>query len=114
MRVNRVSDNRQVVLLEYGDETKLKMRLNNGWDFASGSKRERMEIMAEILCYCIQQKAKTDIMYKVNLNYAQLKKYLGYMTFQGLLVADRNKYVATLKGQRFLKLFVQLNDLLSS
>ena len=112
VRVNKVSDNRQVVLLEYGDETKL--RRYNGWDFVSGSKRERMEIMAEILCYCIQQKAKTDIMYKVNLNYAQLKKYLGYMTFQGLLVADRNKYVTTLKGQHFLKLFVQLNDLLRS
>ena len=112
MRVNKVSDNLQVVLLEYGDKTKL--RRYNGWDFVRGLKRERMEIMAEILCYCNQQKAKTDIMYKVNLNYGQLKKYLEYMTFQGLLAADRNKYVATLKGQRFLKLFVKLNEMLGS
>jgi predicted transcriptional regulator len=112
VRLNKVSVNRQAVLLEYDDETKLKKY--NGWDFASGSKRERMEIMAEILCHCNQQKAKTDIMYKVNLNYAQLKKYLGYMTSLGLLVADRNKYAATLKGQRFLKLFVQLNKMLGS
>ena len=114
VRLNKVSVNRQAVLLEYDDETKLKLKKYNGWDFASGSKRERMEIMAEILCHCNQQKAKTDIMYKANLNYAQLKKYLGYMTSQGLLVADRNKYAATLKGQRFLKLFVQLNKMLGS
>lgn len=114
MRLNKVSVNRQAVLLEYDDETKLKLKKYNGRDFASGAKRERMEIMAEILCHCNQQKAKTDIMYKVNLNYAQLKKYLEYMTSQGLLVADRNKYAATLKGQRFLKLFVQLNKMLGS
>ncbi len=113
MRLNKASVNHQVVLVEYGDETKLNVRKNNGWDFVRGLKRERMEIMAEILCYCSEQKVKTDIMYRVNLNYAQLKKYLESMTSQGLLVADRNKYVATRKGRRFLKLFVQLNEMLS-
>jgi len=114
LRVNKTNVNRQVVLLEYGDETRVKLRKNNGWDLVRGSKRERMEIMAEILCYCTEQKAKTDIMYKANLNYAQLKKYLESLTSQGLLVADGNKYAATRKGHRFLKLFVQLNKMLDS
>jgi predicted transcriptional regulator len=112
--VNKKSVNHPVVLLEYGDEAKLKLRKNNGWDFARGSKRERMEIMAEILWYCNQQKVKTDIMYNVNLNYAQLKRHLKALTSQGLLVADRNKYATTRKGHRFLKLFVQLNKILDS
>lgn len=111
VRLNKTSVHHQAVLLEHDDDTKL--RKNNGWDFARSLKRERMEIMAEILCYCSQHKAKTDIMYRVNLNYVQLKKYLESMTSQGLLVADRNKYVATRKGRRFLKLFVQLNEMLS-
>jgi predicted transcriptional regulator len=114
VRVNKLRVNRQVVLMEYGDEAGLKLRKSNGLDFGRGSKRERMEIMAEILCYCKQQKSKTDIMYTVNLNYAQLKKYLKSLTSQGLLVADRNKYATTQKGYRFLKLLAQLNNILVS
>ena len=85
--------------IEYADENKLtKLRQNNGWDFTSGSKRGRLEIMAEILCYCNQQKAKTNIMYKVNLNYAQLKKHLKSLTSQGLLTTNKNRYATTQKG----------------
>lgn len=112
VRANKTNHYSQVVLLEYGDETRV-LRKSNPLNFIRGSKRERMEIMAEILCYCGQQKAKTDIMYRANLNYAQLKKYLGSLTSMGLLVADRNKYATTRKGQCFLKLFVQLNEMLS-
>ena len=114
MGVNKPREQLQMVLMEYGDEAGLKLRRSNGWDFSRGSKRERMEIIAEILCYCSQQKTKTDIMYKVNLNYAQLKKYLKSLTSQGLLVADMNKYATTQKGYRFLKLFAQLNNILVS
>ena len=103
----------QMALIEYGDATKLKLRQTNGWDFR-GPKRGRWDIMAEILCYCNQQKTKTDIMYKVNLNYVQLKKHLAALTFQGLLTTNKNKFATTYKGYRFLELFVQLNDILDS
>lgn len=112
--VNKPRVNRQVLLMEYDEESMLKLGKSNGWDFSRGLKRERMEIMADILCYCNQQKTKTDIMHKVNLNYAQLKRYLKSLTSQGLLVADMNKYATTQKGYRFLKLFVQLNNILVS
>ena len=102
----------QMALIEYGDETKLKLRQTNGWDFR-GPKRERWDIMAEILCYCNQQKTKTDIMHKVNLNYAQLKKHLKSLTSQGLLTTNKNRYATTQKGHRFLELFVQLNAILN-
>jgi len=68
--------------------------------------------MAEISCYCNQQKTKTDIMYNKNLNYAQLKKYLGLPNAKRFLVTDNNMYATTRTGQGFLKLFVQLNKML--
>jgi predicted transcriptional regulator len=113
-RATKLNAQLQMAPIEYADENKLtKLRQNNGWDFTSGSKRGRLEIMAEILCYCNQQKAKTNIMYKVNLNYAQLKKHLKSLTSQGLLTTNKNKYATTQKGHRFLELFVQLNAILN-
>ncbi len=101
--------------MEYMYETKIikPREINRG--SLNGSKRERLEIMAEILYYCNQQKTKTtSIMYKVNLNYAQLKKHLGSLVSQGLLTTDKKEYATTQKGQRFLELFVQLNDILTT
>ena len=53
-------------------------------------------------------------MYKTNLNYAQLKRHLKSLTSQGLLIHNKDKYVTTEKGYRFLELFTQLNDILKS
>jgi predicted transcriptional regulator len=69
--------------------------------------------MAEILLSCLQEKAKTSIMYKTNLNYAQLKSYLKFLTSQGFLTYSMNKYAITQKGYRFLDLFAQLNSILT-
>ena len=81
---------------------------------AKGSRRGKLDIIAEVLAYCEQPKTKTSIMYNTNLNYAQLKVHMDTLLAQGLLVKDVNKYVVTEKGFRFLELFFQLNDLLES
>jgi predicted transcriptional regulator len=112
--VNKAIVSCHAVLLDYGDEAKLRLRSNTGRDFTRGGKRGRTEIMAEILFCCSQRKTKTSIMYDTNLNYAQLKKYLGFLTSKDLLVADNNTYAITQTGQRFLTLFVQLNKMLGS
>jgi predicted transcriptional regulator len=115
LRATKLNPQLPVAAVAYGDEAKLaKLGQNSGWGFTKGSRRGRLEIMAEILCYCGQQKTKTDIMYKTNLNYAQLKKHLKALTSRGLLLTYKNKYVTTHKGYRFLRLFVQLNNILSS
>jgi predicted transcriptional regulator len=101
--------------IEYAGKTKLiKLRQNKGWNFIKGPKRGRLEIISEILFYCDQQKAKTKIMYETNLNYAQLKRHLRSLTSQGLLRTNKNKYVTTQKGHRFLQLFAQLNAILEN
>jgi predicted transcriptional regulator len=104
----------QTARLNYGDETKLvKLKNSNEWGIAKGSRRGRLEIMAEILFFCDQQRAKTYIMYKTNLNYAQLKQNIAFLTSQGLLLRKKDKFVTTEKGYRFLSLFVQLTDMLT-
>ncbi len=77
-----------------------------------GSRRGKLDIIAEILLFCEQQKTKTSIMYNTNLNYSQLKTHMDSLTSQGLLAKRVNKYSTTEKGHLFLELFAQLNDLL--
>lgn len=76
------------------------------------SRRGKLDIIAEILLFCEQQKTKTSIMYNTNLNYSQLKSQMDTLTSQGLLAKNVNKYNTTEKGNRVLELFAQLNDLL--
>jgi predicted transcriptional regulator len=77
-----------------------------------GQRRGKLDIIAEILLFCEEQKTKTSIMYNTNLNYGQLKSHMDSLTSQGLLNKKTNKYATTEKGYRFLELFAQLNDLL--
>jgi len=92
----------QMTPIAYADDTILvKLKQNNGWNVTNGSKRGQLEIMAEILLYC-------------DLNYAQLKRYLKYLTSQSLLRRNLSKYVTTEKGYRFLILFAQLDDMLKN
>ncbi len=88
------------------------MRHQKDWNSVKGARRGKLDIMAEILLYCEQQKSKTSIMYNANLNYSQLKSQIHALTAQGLLENKTNKYIITEKGYRFLELFAQLNDLL--
>ena len=78
-----------------------------------GTRRGRLDIIAEILLFCEQQKTKTSIMYNANLNYSQLKRHMDILTAQGLLAKKVTKYITTERGYRFLELFAQLNDLLA-
>lgn len=83
----------QMAPMEYAYETKLvKLRLNDNWTSTLGFKRRQLEIMAEILLYCNQEKGRTNIMYKTSLNYAQLKRHLKSLTSKGLLDANTDKY----------------------
>ncbi|MGQ9460323.1 MAG: winged helix-turn-helix domain-containing protein [Candidatus Bathyarchaeaceae archaeon] len=75
-------------------------------------KRQRIEIMVQILAFCTRGRRKTRIMYKINLSYVQLKTYLTLLTSQRLLGHNSDLYMITEKGYRFLEVFIQLNDVL--
>lgn len=75
-------------------------------------KRERIDIMAQILMFCAPPRRKTSIMYKNNLSYAQLKNYLTLLSSHDLLAHKSDTYVTTEKGQQFLQAFAQLKEVL--
>lgn len=69
--------------------------------------RNRLQIVAEILKIVSSKAArKTHIMYKANLSYQLLCKYLNEVLECGFVQIDRNDcYVASPKGKRFLQRF---------
>ncbi len=72
--------------------------------FVLGSHRSRLDIVAEML-YAIREKAKkTQIMYRSNLSYALLMKYLNELNSSYLARFEPNesRYVLTEKGLDFL------------
>jgi predicted transcriptional regulator len=79
--------------------------------------RNRIEIIAQILEVVNEGSddgvTKTKIMYKVFLNYAQLKEYLTILTDNGLLSYDlgTQTFKTTQKALRFLKACNQLDQL---
>lgn len=93
MKAAKPSSQLQIAPIEHPGTVYIKLKQSSRWVWGSGSKRGRLEIMAEILFHCCQQKTKTSIMYKTNLNYMQLKTYLRYLTSRGLLSRDMQKYV---------------------
>lgn len=76
--------------------------------------RDRVTIVSDILQSVRTSKEgrkKTQIMQSANLNYAQTKKYLNYLTDCGFLkVTDRQIYVITGKGSEFL-LIAQMQEI---
>jgi predicted transcriptional regulator len=76
--------------------------------------RDRVTIVSDILQSVRNSKEgrkKTQIMQSANLNYAQTKKYLNYLTDCGFLkVTDRQIYVITGKGSEFL-LITQMQEI---
>jgi len=79
-------------------------------------KRGRLEIIYEILSVSRKPAMKTNILYKCNLSYNQLQKYLNYLASQNLLTSFENQgkelYRTTDKGKEFLDQYEQLTSLL--
>jgi len=78
-------------------------------------KRGRLEIIYEILSVSRQPTRKTRILYRCNLSYDQLQKYLQYLISHGLLMSfkkDRREFFqGTEKGKEFLDWYERLKTL---
>jgi len=70
--------------------------------FSVNTRRSEMEIIATILDIARQGVKKTNILYKANLSYVQLKNYVGFLLEKGLLENIGNMYSTTKKGRLFL------------
>lgn len=71
------------------------------------SYRGRLDIIADILRVAKQNAKKTEIMYRANLSYKVLEKYLKKTTQACLLEFDGEErcYILTKKGQEFLEAY---------
>ena len=84
-----------------------------------GRRRDRHDIIVEILKTAINGKVKTHIMYKARLSYAQLNEYLPRLVEKGFLenhTVQKKSYSkkvfrTTPKGIRFLENFETMNNL---
>jgi predicted transcriptional regulator len=84
-------------------------------------RRDRHDIIVEILKTAINGKVKTHIMYKARLSYAQLNKYLPQLVKNGFLenvkIKRRKDYKkvfkTTLKGLKLLESFETIKNLWS-
>ena len=74
--------------------------------------RTRYGLIASILNSCEEPKTKTDIFYEAHLTYKLLGTVLGFCLEARLLSENNGKYETTLKGNKFLKQFRGLLDLL--
>jgi predicted transcriptional regulator len=94
------------------DSKVAQLKIKNSLRVKASAKRERLEIIAEILLFCEQKQLKTAIMYSNNLNYLQLQNCLNDLMGLGMLTRDGRTYMTTEKGHRFLELFAELGDIL--
>ena len=79
-------------------------------------RRDRLQIIAEILQTAKDGALKTPIMYKANLSFAQLNEYLSYLLEIKLLetiTKDGERiYKATDKGLKYLQGHMKIRSLL--
>ena len=77
-------------------------------------KRDRVEIMADILGLCSEPQTKTQVMYGTNLSWKMLQHYLFQLQSLVLLqIHDKStKYVTTQRGQECLEKWRELKELL--
>lgn len=78
--------------------------------------RDKLYIIAEILEITKDGSLKTQVMYRANLSFAQLKEYLDFLLKIDLVkkveVSGRDVYQATEKGLDFLQRYREIRGLL--
>ena len=81
-------------------------RLNAEGRFNRGA----LEITADILRAALHGARKTHLMYRANLSYDLLRKYVTRLTASGLLATDENHciYCTTDQGCQFLAVFEEM------
>jgi len=76
--------------------------------------RGRLEIIYAILSVCRKPAGKTRILYKCNLSYEQLLRYLRYLVSRGLVDSPekgrKELFQVTDRGRRFLQEYENLSS----
>jgi len=72
-------------------------------------RRDKHDIVLDILKIARNGKRKTHIMYRAKLSYDQLKAYLELLNDRGLLESNNGFYRTTSKGLDFIKTYEEIS-----
>jgi predicted transcriptional regulator len=71
-------------------------------------RRSRTAISVEILNVALEGAKKTHIVYRANLNFEVINRYLALLQDKGLINKKENLYITTEKGKEFYNLVTEL------
>jgi predicted transcriptional regulator len=80
-----------------------------------GERRSTVKLMVDILEIALNGAGKTEIVYKANLNFRRVQKYLDFLVGKGLISVSSNKrkkYRTTEKGKAFIKRYKETVELI--
>ncbi len=82
------------------------------------ARRNDVKIMVEILNIVLTGARKTEIVYRANLNFRQVQKYLDFLTGKGLIFTDisyngKKIYRSTERGKTFVRRYNETAKLLA-
>jgi predicted transcriptional regulator len=94
-------------------EEHIKEHLKESLKESFKERRGGLEIIADILLVAKEGEKKTQIVYKANLNFKRVGKYLPYLVDKGLIENRDNEYKTTERGKEFLKDYQKMKEQLS-
>ena len=74
-------------------------------------RRSQLEIIAGILTKARGGALKTQLMYRVELNFRQIENYLRLLSESGLVKQKKKMWFTTEKGEHFIKAFQPLQEI---
>lgn len=83
----------------------------------SFERRSRLDVLYQILLLCREPQQKTQIMFKCNLSYKLLCKYIDFLVSGNLLrilnEVDKKYYQTTEHGEEFISEYEKLKNILN-
>ncbi len=73
-------------------------------------RRNDLDICADLLNVAKEGAKKTQLVYKANLNFKIIKKYITRLSEYGFLDSERGEYFTTDKGNRFLTKYQEVTE----
>ena len=77
-------------------------------------RRNDLDICADLLKVTMNGAKKTQMVYKANLNFNIVKKYIKRLSDNGLLMSENGHFFTTDKGSRFLARYREFVEPLSA
>ena len=81
------------------------------------ARRSNIQVIADILAEAIKGASKTKLVYKANLNFKVMERYLRFLSDRNMIElltnrGGRDKFITTQRGKEFLYHYSQVEDIL--